>query len=223
MSDKKTVQLDKTIGSVSPEKMEETRRHVEQVMSRTGEQEALPDLPTLAAAQPSEEDERLLKLDIITDVQLVLVEKYRRAAALMWVAIIILFIGACVGVVAILFVADVGDRVSAVAAQQDKVLKAQEEAVKQGNATQEAVAETKKKVDEAVEASPKIEIDEQGKAKVVVPVRQTHKGGEKDEKDDDGGDKGERYHPPSSPPPPSSLRPKGGKKGDKAEFPIDLK
>lgn len=171
MKDPKSIRLDQTIGSITPEKLEETRRHV---AAESGRKHEVVSVVTVV----EEEDDRIKKLDIITDVQLILVEKYRRAATLMWVAIGLLALcGLGLGVGALIGL-DVQERLIALAKEQQEMLeeqqqakKAAEEAKKQAAETKREISETKKKVDEAVEASPKIEIDEQGKAKVVVPIK----------------------------------------------------
>lgn len=175
MKDPKSIRLDQTIGSITPEKLEETRRHV---AAESGRKHEVVSVEVAVAGVAEEEDARIKKLDIITDVQLILVEKYRRAATLMWVAIGLLALcGLGLGVGALIGL-DVQERLIALAKEQQQMLeeqqeakKAAEEAKKQAAETKREISETKKKVDEAVEASPKIEIDDQGKAKVVVPVK----------------------------------------------------
>lgn len=117
------------------------------------------------------------KLDIITDVQLILVEKYRRAAQLLWVAIGLLvlcglgmMVGAAIGI-------DVQDKLVKLSNEQAIVLAEQraakvaaEEAKLKAAETKQEVTATKRRLDDAVEASPKIEIDARGKAHVVVPI-----------------------------------------------------
>lgn len=223
MSDKdpKSIQLDKTIGSVSAEKLDETRKHVAAEMEAARKKlDDDEETPTAAESPaPSPEDERLRKLDIITDVQLVLVEKYRKAAQLMWVAIVCLILcllgligGALIGI-------DIQNKIAHMLVEQKMVLSEQkaakqaaEAAKEKANETAKKVDETSKKVDEAVEASPKIEIDAQGKAKVVVPVR----------KKEEPSPKAPPTTATGSPPPPAPPPPKG-EKGETAEFPIQLR
>lgn len=218
MSDKdpKSIQLDKTIGSVSAEKLDETRKHVAAEMQaarkKLDDAEEAPE-----AEEESPEDIRLRKLDIITDVQLVLVEKYRKAAQLMWVAIACLVLcivglalGALIGIDVQSKIGHLLSEQQGIVAEQKAAKQAAEEAKQEAAETKKQVVETSKKVDEAVEASPKIEIDAQGKATVVVPVK-TAKKDEKDLPPKSPAPKGTGSPPPPAPPPP------------KAEFPIQLK
>ncbi len=187
-SNMKAIRLDETIGSVTPAKLEATRQHVQsEIEAQTkGEIPTLssvmwpPLTPTPVLAAPEPEDERIRKLDIITDVQLVLVEKYRRAATLMWVAIALLVlslasltVGVFVGLAMQRQLASIASEQQGVIDEQKAAKKAAEETKAEVLSAKQTVNETAKKVDEAVEASPKIEIDNTGKAKVVVPIKKS--------------------------------------------------
>lgn len=200
-SNMKAIRLDETIGSVTPAKLEATRQHVQSEIEaqalrsadiptlssatespslRQVEWPPLTPTPVLASLPPEPEDERIRKLDIITDVQLVLVEKYRRAATLMWVAITLLVlslasltVGVFVGLAMQRQLASIASEQQGVIDEQKAAKKAAEETKAEVLSAKQTVNETAKKVDEAVEASPKIEIDNTGKAKVVVPIKKS--------------------------------------------------
>lgn len=184
MPQDRQTKLDTTIGSVSPEAMERTRQEVDAARTKLDEhdQSVFIEPSDLISEPPGPpplpgEKERIDKLQIIQDVQLILVDKYQKGAKLLWAALVLLAIGiAGVGVL-IWKNNDLQSHIQAFQEEQrqfkdsqTKIAEAQTKLELKTEATKDAVEETQKKVDAAVEATPKIEVDAQGKAKLVVPA-----------------------------------------------------
>ena len=179
MADDRQTKLDLTISSVTPARLEQTRQEVE-----SERQKLSPKPPPLeetvpsGASMPPVDPERLHQLDLIQDVQLILIEKYRLGTKLMLGAVALMILSLVSNVTLLAKNFELHNRVSAVQDEQQKLVERGAQIEKKTDETNAKVDETKAKVDEtnqkvdqAVEAAPKIEIDALGKAKVVLPVR----------------------------------------------------
>jgi uncharacterized protein HemX len=188
MPQDRQTKLDTTIGSASPEAMERTRQEVDAARMRLDEhdQSVFIEPSDLISEPPSPpplpgEKERLDKLALIQDMQLILVDKYRKGAKLLWVALVLLAIG-IVGVGVLIWKNnDLQAHIRAFQEEQrqfkdsqTKIAESQTKIEQKTEATKDAIEETQKKVDAAVEATPKIEVDAQGRpTKIVVPTATT--------------------------------------------------
>lgn len=184
MPQDRQTKLDTTISSVSPEAMERTRQEVNAARMKLDEHDSaifiepadLISEPPTPPPLPGEK-ERLDKLQVIQDVQLILVDKYHRGSKLMIGAFILLLVGT-VGIGGIyLKNAALYDQMVALQEEQrkfnesqHKIVASQESLEKKTNEAKDLAEATKKKVDAVVEAQPKIEVDAQGRPKLVVPV-----------------------------------------------------
>lgn len=163
--------LDETLHSMSPADKEQTRLLVEYEMAKKGVLGTIPPPP-----MPTRTED---KLEAVTDLLLILVDKYRRIGRF-------LTFGSVVMVLCFLAIAymtyvnsQLRDAVLAVQEDQKTLLTQQRETRRDIELTRDKVIETSRAMTatkEAVEAAaddvPKIEIDPKTKtAKVVVPVQ----------------------------------------------------
>lgn len=174
--DPRKAKLDFTISSVTPARLEATRQEVEVERQKITSPKPPP---------PETEDMRSAKLDLIQDVQLILVDKYRKGTTIMTVALGAMVLSLA-GFVHLYF------RISKIQAQQAQLIQQQAQLVQQQeqllehgdkiertadetnqkiDTANQKLDETKQKVTQAVDDAPKIEIDDSGKAKVVLPVK----------------------------------------------------
>lgn len=170
MADRQT-KLDRTVGSMSPARLEQTRADVEFEIERQ----------KLATPIPEPEDPpvsaRMRQLDLIQDVQLILVDRYRFASRMILVAVVLLGFG-LVGVSGLIWKNfDLQERLALMQDTQDKLIergaaleRKTDETKAKIDEAKETIDETKVKVDQAVDAAPKIEIDARGQPKVVLPI-----------------------------------------------------
>lgn len=173
MADDRQTKLEQTMGSVSPARLQATRQEVEVERKKT------PGvLPPMDPEPASETTERMKQLDLIQDVQLILIDKYRFGTKVMLgaVAMMALCLAGLTGLVLKNY--ELYDHILALQSEQQKLIergeqleKKTDEAKEKLEETKQTIDETKEKVDQAVEEAPKIEIDEAGKARVVLPVR----------------------------------------------------
>ena len=183
MAEDRQARIEQTMSSVTPARLAQARQEVEAVRQKGPAPEPPPvpsdDSDAMVVVSSDEEapcasyeEERLKKLDLIQDVQLILIDKYRLGTRLLWVAIALLTL--CSGALGALVHTNVKlyNRIASLSAEQQKLIESKGQIEKRTNETKEKLDETKEKVDQAVEAAPKIEIDSSGKAKVVLPVRQ---------------------------------------------------
>lgn len=184
MPQDRQTKLDTTISSVTPEALERTRQEVDAArMKLDAHDQAIFIEPSdVISDRPSPpplpgEKERLNKLQVIQDVQLILVDKYKQGWKLMIGAFILLLVGT-IGIGGI-YLKNVALYEQMVALQdeqrkfnesQHKIAASQETLEKKTDEAKDLAEETKKKVDAAVESQPKIEVDAQGRPKLVVPV-----------------------------------------------------
>ena len=194
MSDKAS----EVVKSITPAQLAKTRAEVHAEVDKAREPEPEPESEEVSVevetveSEPPEVDceaERLAKLDLISDVQLILVDRYRSGLRLLTACMFLSI--AVLGAQVLQFFRTMSLHGSVIVLQdeQRKLLTEQEKAATAAEANKKEVAEvrlavqqTQDKVEEAVEASPKIEIDEKGKAKVVVPVKKPKDEDEKDQK-----------------------------------------
>lgn len=184
MPQDRQTKLDTTISSVSPEAMERTRQEVDAVRQKLDEhdQSIFIEPSDLISEPPGPpplpgEKERLDKLQVIQDVQLILVDKYKRGSQLMLGAFVLLLIGT-IGIGGIyLKNLELYDQMALLQEEQrksnesqHKIAESASQIEKKAEETKDAVEATQKKVDKAVEAAPKIEVDAQGRTKLVVPT-----------------------------------------------------
>lgn len=182
MADDRQNKLDLTISSVTPARLEQTRQEVGvevQKLTNSGKPPAEPVPPSEEEPSPvSEAVERLKKLDLIQDVQLILVDKYRTGTKIMWIAVALMVVSLA-GMGRLLYKNnDLYNHIEALQTEQTKLIERGAQIERKTDETSAKVDETKAKVDEtnakvdqAVESAPKIEIDDAGKAKVVLPVK----------------------------------------------------
>lgn len=184
--DIKSARLDETLSNVTPEELARARRHVAEKVAEaeagslpppTGEKRTTSSSTQKAITSAAEEaatavvNQRIDKLDLISDVQLVLVDKLLGATKLLWVSVILFGISAIGLVFGVLLGLEVLDRQKEIVVEQRAARVAAQEAKKEATATKEQIEATALKVDEAVRSTPKLEIDAEGTAKVIVPVK----------------------------------------------------
>jgi len=184
MADDRQTKLDTTMSSVTPARLEATRQEVE--IERQKLSSPKPEVPTEEVV-PGEESpppssgttERMQKLDLIQDMQLILVDKYRRGTTIMMgaVAMMALSLLGLTGLIAKNY--ELHDSLQAMQEAQQKL-------IERGAQIEKKTDETKQKVTQAVDEAPKIEIGEDGQARVVLPFRK------------------HRHHPTPSPEPSDS-------------------
>lgn len=179
MAEDRQTKLDQTMSSVTPERLEATRQEVEVERQKLSSPKP-PPLPPEEDPPLSDGAQRMKKLDLIQDVQLILVDKYRLGTKLMWGALGLMTLSLFGLTGLILKNFELHNRIAELQAEQTKLIERGAQIERKTDETKKSVDETKlqldetqKKVDEAVEASPKIEIDAQGKAKVVLPVKKS--------------------------------------------------
>lgn len=188
MSQDRQTKLDSTISSVTPDRLEATRAEVDVARMKLDEHDSksiiieagdlISDRPPPLVDAAAEAEARLEKLNLIQDVQLILVDKYRRGSHLMFGALFLLVAG--FGGIISLYIKnrDLYDRMGEMQDDQRTVVNnlriiadSQSKIEKSTDKTQEALVETQEKLQAAVEASPKIEVDANGKTKLLVPVK----------------------------------------------------
>lgn len=224
------LRLDETIGSVDATRLASTRKTIHDeiqhaqdrvaVASKEGttlmssksvkvEDEAKVEDETTSPPESSAEDARLVKLDLITDIQLILVGRFQRLFTVLVITAIVMFLCLAALVVGVIAGFDMRSQVAKLVADQKSMLAKQEALVKSAEDTKKSVAETavkvaqtKKKVDEAVEAAPKVEIDpDTGTVtKVIIPIKRY---------DPDAGDPKDKAHRPKHPKGDKPKTPKG--------------
>ena len=136
--------------------------------------------PQMMTSEPPEavvaaEDERTKKLDLITDIQLILIRRIQNmvkwVVAIVAVAVLCLatvVVGVVVGVDIRDDVTAIRDDVRAVTGDQKAMMEAQEESHLKAEKVAEDVKETKEKVQEVADNVPKVEIDPETGEKVLV-------------------------------------------------------
>lgn len=201
------LRLDETIGSMVPTKLENTRKTVNEQIQEAKDTDAEAD----ATPEPTTDD-RLAKLDLITDIQLILVDRFQRLFKVMVGTAAVMLLCLIALVVVIIAGFNMSHQVARLVTTQRSMLNEQKALVQTSKDTKEAVKDTaekvlatKEKVDEVVDSSPKLEIDpDTGKTKVVVPVKRPKKdpdkGGKKNGGKKNGGDKASPKEPPAPPP-----------------------
>lgn len=198
------------VKSITPAQLARTRSDIH------AEIESGKDEGESPSSQEPCEDSRLAKLDLISDVQLILIDKYRSGAKLMVAAITVMVFILAAQILQFSRTLSLHGRVIVLAEKQETMMKEQQKLIEDSAESKKgveqvrvAVARTEEKVDEAVEASPKLEYDpDSGKTKVVVPVKRPKDGGDKPDKTGGdkkgtkgGGSKGTMSHPAPPPPP----------------------
>lgn len=204
------VKADDLVKSMTPEALDKARDEIHgKVRSAREETENEDQKP----ADKDKNNDRIDKLDLISDVQLIVVGKFQSIVRLMWVAIIIVLFVLAAQVLQFFRQLDLQGKIIVISESQHKMLEEQRKIVETAKENTQKVAEVKKEVSEtkeqvkeAVEASPKIEIDPaSGKAKVVVPVKKS-KPKDDDKKGADtkkGADKSDTPQAPPAPPVPA--------------------
>lgn len=165
--------LTSAIGSMTPDKLVEARKAIQKEVG-TGK-------PTDAGGEANNSAEFVADLNNVADVLVILVGRYQRASKMLLTCIGMLVV--CVGFL-VLDMTKLNRLQRDVASLQAKLGDTQK-VVQDNNAqakvTQDEVKATKEQVQEAAAAAPKIEVDEKGKATVVLPV--TRKNGDCKSKD----------------------------------------
>lgn len=137
--------LDRALSDCTPQKLEEARLHIEtEMVKRNGSSNPPGD-----------------RLDIVTDMLVILVEKYRRLGKLLWAAVALLLIGTTsLGWMTTTMLA-MQKRMEQLQADQETLLSQQRETRKtlsetkdKVDKTSQTVVETKEVVEKAVEAAP---------------------------------------------------------------------
>lgn len=176
--DDRQQKLGKEVSSVPPEKLQVARIEVELERQRLSPRPPPPKEEIVPADPEEEMDARMKQLDLIQDMQLILVDKYRNGMRLMF-AIGGLMVVCSAGLVGLIVKNyDVTGRILALQSEQQKLLergaqieKKTDETKAKVDETNAKVDETNAKVDQAVESAPKIEVDDAGKARVVLSVK----------------------------------------------------
>ncbi len=164
--DEKEEVLDTAIASIAPGKLEAMRDVV------------FRDLEVSGSRHVEAATKFQAGLDKVTDVLLILVLKFGRASTMLLALGILNVICIAIIVVATVYIAalrsevgDLMDRQEEFAKSQKRIEKTTTETKQDVATTSQKVAETQAKVETAVEAAPKVELDARtGKAKLVVPV-----------------------------------------------------
>jgi len=192
---------DDLVKSITSEQLEKTRAEVQKEIDTKKESSEGAD-DTIEESEPepeSEPEEKVDKLDLAMDVQLIMIGKFKHTLALIWVTMGISLVALAAQVLGQSRQLDMQGKMIVVAESQLEIAKAQREAAEAArkNATEvaevkEEVKKTKEQVQEAVEASPKLEVDpESGRTKVVVPVKRPKVGDKKNNGDKSAEDKDE--------------------------------
>jgi len=208
---------DDLVKSITPEQLEKTRAEVH------GEIESKKD-PEAVAVNTTEEDtdeeepeeqiesQKVDKLDLAMDVQLIMIGKFKYAVVLIWITVGISLLAVAIQILGQSRQLDIQGKMIAVQQTQKEMAEKQKEANDKAkeDAEEKAIAikevkeevkKTKEQVQEAVEASPKLEVDpKSGRTKVVVPVKRPKKGDKKNQEEKD-----ESRPPPPSPPLPTQV------------------
>lgn len=204
---------DDLVKSITSEQLEKTRAEVQKEIDtkkESPEENAIEE-------DLDPEPEKVDKLDLAMDVQLIMIGKFRHALALIWITMGISLVALAAQVLGQSRQLDMQGKMIVVAESQLEIAEAQKTAAEAAkkNATEvaevkEEVKKTKEQVQEAVEASPKLEVDpESGKTKVVVPVKHPKKAdGKKDGNKIENKNEPEIKHPskPLPAPPQVELR-----------------
>lgn len=203
------------VKSITPAQLEKTRSEVNAEVENKREDCADSEEVDIEGSCAGE---RLVKLDLIQDMQLILIDRYRGASKLLTACMVVMLLVLAAQILQFFrtmslhgSVIVVQDEQRALLTEQRKTNRTAEESKREVAEVKKEVKSTKEKVEEAVESSPKLEVDpESGKTKVVVPVKRPKK-----EDDDSKGDKGDKEGPKgggnkkpaaqSPPPPPSPI------------------
>jgi hypothetical protein len=204
------------IKSITPEQLEKTRAEVHAEVENSKIVEAVDaegededDEDDEDETEESVEGERLAKIDMISDIQLILIDKYRSGLKLLMVCMLLSLAVFAAQVLQFFRTMSLHGSVIVLQEDQRKVLAQQEDMAKSAAENKKdveqvriAVKRTEDKVEEAVESSPKIEIDDKGKVtKVIVPVKKAGSKKKKDPKDEP-----EPKPKPELPPPPKPVQ-----------------
>lgn len=163
------------VKSITAEQLEKTRSEVQAEVDGARDEEA--DTTDDGLDLESKDDARVAKLDLIQDMQIILIDKYRNAAKLLVAALVVMVLILAAQILQFSRSLSLSGKVIVIAEQQSAMVKAQQEAAKDAAKGVEkirvAVVRTEEKVEEAVEAAPKLEVDpDSGKVtKVIVPVK----------------------------------------------------
>lgn len=219
---RRDLKLDQTIGSIEPEKLENTRKTINEEIA---EARAVVDAKSMGKAQvvdalvsmTEQNDKRMEKLDLITDIQLILVDRFQKLFKLM-VGVAILM-GLClVAMVAGLgFGLSISKQVTALVATGKDMLEQTKQTKESVEKTQEKVDKTQEKVKEVADKVPEIEVDpETGEKTVLLPAKK---------KPDPEPSASSKAPPPPGPPPPAGQKPEPpAPPQDKIRVPVnDLK
>lgn len=163
--------LSSTLGSVVPEKFEAMKDSFFKSI------EAFKSLEESGSKQVEAANKFQAGLDKVVDVLLILVMKFGRASTMLLANGIVTLICLVALIIAIVQVTslrfevkDLLDRQEAFSRAQDRIEKTTTETKNDVANTNQKVSETQAKVDDVAQASPKVEVDKNGKAKLVVSV-----------------------------------------------------
>lgn len=164
-------ELSSTISSLSQDKLVKAREAVQKEVDSGKPAEPKSD------DEPAKSEEFVADLNNVADVLVILVGRYQRAHRMMLACVGLLIV--CLGFLVLdmtklthlqrevaTLQGRLGDTQKEVQATTDQVKATKDEVT----ATKDEVRATKDEVKEAAAAAPKIEVDEKGKATVVLPV-----------------------------------------------------
>ena len=195
----KGLRLDETIGSIEPSRLEDTRAQVvaearatieaSEVKVEAADEPKKPGSTTLSMLHSQNEemakenDERANKLDLITDIQLILVDRFQTLYKTMVAALVVMGLCLVAMIGGLIFGLTIRDQVDGIVAAQGNMLERQEALVEKAEATkksveatQKSVEKTEEKVKEVAEKVPEIQVDpDTGKTTVLLPAKPTTK------------------------------------------------
>lgn len=180
--------LDQTISSADPTRLDATRKvvheEIQEAREAVAEAERKSNPPGVVVEEATPEpqsidDQRLEKMDLITDVQLILVGRFQRLFKAVIAAITLLCLCLAAMVVGVVTGLQMQGQVGQVVADQKAMMEEQAKAneeqakiAKQVKDTSEKVKETKDKVEEVADKVPEIEVDPKtGKKTVLLPTK----------------------------------------------------
>lgn len=196
----KEIQLDETIGSIEPSRLEGTRARViaearakvsasEVKVIEVADKSKKPGTTTLSMLHEQndelakENDKRTEKLDMITDIQLILVDRFQGLYRTMIAALVVMGLCLVAMVGGLNFGLTLRDQIAGLVKAQSSMLKRQEKLAanaaaieKSVEATQKSVENTEKSVKEVAEKVPEVQIDPvTGKTTVLLQTAKPKK------------------------------------------------
>lgn len=179
--------LDETISSIDADRLESTRQTISEEIA---EAQAEVDAKSMKAKEPvksigktqavkvlaemtEKNDERTEKLDLITDIQLILVDRFQKLSKLMLVATVLMGLGLVAMAAGLAFGLSISNQVTNLLERQEALVKSIDEAKASVEEAKASVDQTQAKVDQVADKVPEVEVDpETGETSVLLPQKQ---------------------------------------------------